>query len=109
MRIVIKYTNLDSTPAMQAFIEDKIGAVAKLLKRWEEGRELTAMIEVARTTKHHHKGDVFYAEASIELPGKLLRAEEKAWDIRQAIDKVKQKLKLEITRFKERGALRGEK
>ena len=87
---------------MTRFIEEKIGALEKFVKRWEEQGEIEATVEVARTTKHHNKGDIFYAEVNIELPGKLLRAEHEDQDLRLAIDKVKDKIKREITRFKEK-------
>jgi len=70
-------------------------------KKFEEKGEIKVEIEIARLTKHHRQGDVFYAEANIHLPRKILRAEHSDWDVRVAIDKVKDKLQQEIKKYKE--------
>lgn len=102
MQINIKTTRLDLTPAMRVYIENKIGSLDKFLKRFEAEGEVKAEIEIARTTRHHRKGNVFYAETNLYLPKKTIRAEHSGWDIRAAIDMIKDKLKLEIQRYKDR-------
>ncbi len=102
MRIVIKATNLDLTPPLKAYIDKKIGSLQKYLVRFEEEAEVKVEVEVARTTKHHHKGNVFYAEANARLLDTILRAEESAPDIRKAIDVVRQTLEREISKYKEK-------
>jgi ribosomal subunit interface protein len=101
MKIDIKATNLDLTPALRVYIDEKIGVLAKFLKRWDMEGGVEVWVEVARTTRHHQKGPVFRAEADIRLPGKILRAEDAALDIRVAIDRVRDKLKREIEKYKE--------
>jgi len=101
MKISIKATNLDSTPALKEYVEDKIGALGKFIKRWDLEGAVEIWLEVGRTTKHHNKGDVFRAEADLRLPGKILRAEEQDSDVRVAIDRVRDKLKREIEKYKE--------
>ena len=102
MKIIIKSTNLDVTPALREYIEEKVGSVAKFLKRWDEGDVLELRVEVARSTKHHHKGDVFYAEATLGLPHAVLRAEHEGSDIRASIDIVKDTLHREVEKYKEK-------
>jgi len=102
MRIDIKATNLELTPAIREYIEIKIGPLSRFLKRFERENEIEVFVEIARTTKHHKSGDVFCAEASFSIGKKLLRAEDVDWDIRVAIDKVKNKLKQEINKYKEK-------
>lgn len=102
MRIHIKSTNLDLTPALKEYIEQKIGSLAKFLKRWNPKGVVEAYVEVGRTTQHHHKGNIFRAEADLRVPGKILRAEDEDWDIRVAIGRVKDKLKREAEKYKER-------
>lgn len=101
MKINIKATNLELTPAIKVYIEDKIASVDKFLKKFEGQTNIEIFVEIARTTRHHHKGDVFRAEANLQLPGKILRADHEDWDIRVAIDKVKDKLQQEIKKYKE--------
>lgn len=102
MKIDIKATNLELTPAIRAYIEEKIGSLERFLKRFETKSEIEVFIEIARTTKHHRHGNVLYAEAVIPLGKKILRAEHSDWDIRVAIDKIKDKLQQEIKKYKEK-------
>ena len=113
MRIIIRATNFALTPALSDFIEKKIGGdISTLLsKRFQSsqlGKDiLAAKVEVARTTRHHKKGDIFRAEVTIGLPGKkILRAEAEEWDVRVAIDKVRDELFLEISKWKEKKTTR---
>ena len=99
MRIITKYTNLNATPAIDVYIANKLGALQKFIKPWEVNTEIIVRVEIARTTNHHNKGDIFYAEANIDAIGKLIRATHEDWDIRVAIDQMKDKLQKEIKKF----------
>lgn len=101
MKINIKTKNLDLTPAINEYILEKIGSNARFLPKYETEGETSVSVEIARNTKHHRHGDVYYAEVNIYLPGKKLRAEHSDWDIRVAIDNVNKKLKEEIKQYKE--------
>lgn len=103
MKIDIKSINLDLTPALKEYVEEKIGALAKFLKKWDPEGIVEAWVEVGRTTKHHQKGNVFSAEVHLRLPKKNLRASDEDFDIRVAVDRVRDKLKREIEKYKERG------
>lgn len=102
MIINIKATKLDLTPAIKEYIEIKIGSLDKFLKKFEIKSEVEVSVEIARTTRHHHKGDIFYAEANLRIGKTLLRAEDTDWDIRVAVDKVKDRLGQEIKKYKEK-------
>jgi len=100
MKINVKATNLDLTPSLNIYIEKKLMPLAKFIKSFDVMGEVEIWVEVARTTKHHHKGQVFRAEADLRLPGRILRAEEELPDLRVAIDAVKDKIRLEIEKYK---------
>ena len=100
MKLDIKATNLDLTPAIREYVEIKIGSLGRFLKRFELENEIKVFVEIARTTRHHRSGNVFCAEASFSIGKKLLRAEYSDWDIRLAINKVKDKLQREIKKYK---------
>lgn len=100
MKIIIKATKLKLTPAIYDYIDEKIGSLDRLIKRFEIKREIKAEIEIAIPTKHHRHGNIFYAEANIYLPGKVLRAEHSDWNIRVAINNIKYKLQQEINKYK---------
>jgi ribosomal subunit interface protein len=101
MNLDIKFTNLDLTPAIKEYIESKILPLSKFIEKWEKIGAVSAQFELARTTNHHRKGDVYYAEINIKLNGKTLRAEHSAPDAREAIDKVKDIIKESIIKFKD--------
>ncbi|MDP2734788.1 MAG: ribosome-associated translation inhibitor RaiA [bacterium] len=102
MRIELTYAKLEPSEAVSAYAKKRISLLQKFMKRLEAGTEAVAFVGLARTTRHHRKGDVYYAEASIEVPGKKLRASSTGSDIRLAIDDVKEKLERELRRDKER-------
>jgi len=100
MKLHIKSTKLEVTPALKEYIEEKISALEKFVGKYDEEGAVEVWIEVARTSGHHHKGDVFRADADLRLPGKILRAEDEDFDIRVAVDRVRDKLKREIEKYK---------
>lgn len=102
MNIITKSTNLDLTPALNEYLEMKIGSLSKFLSRYDKEGVVEIKVELARTTNHHHKGDVFMAEADVRLPGKILRADAEAEDIRSAIDLLENKLAKQIEKHKDK-------
>jgi len=99
MKITIKKTT-DLTPSLSLYIENKLSPLAKFVKQFDETGEAQIWLEISRTSQHHRKGDVFMAAADLRLPGKILRGEAKAENIRKAIDLVKQELQAEIAKYK---------
>ncbi|HAU07844.1 MAG: ribosomal subunit interface protein [Candidatus Yanofskybacteria bacterium RIFOXYD1_FULL_44_17] len=99
MRIDIFAKNLELTDPIKVFIENKIGGLEKLFK---PNDNVSARVEISRTTKRHKSGEVFYAEANFNAGGQLLRANAEDLDVRNAITNVKDALKIEIKKFKER-------
>ena len=104
MKIEITAKNLEITPAITAHIEEKLGSLRKLVERidLEEGGELELKIRVERTSAHHHKGEIFRASADLLLPGRHLRAEDTREDLYAAVDKVRNELRAEIGKYKEK-------
>jgi ribosomal subunit interface protein len=100
MLINIKATGLDLTPSLKEYIEGKLGGMARFINKYEDAGGSEMRVEVARTTAHHHKGNVFRAEVNLRLPHKLLRTEHTDRDVRTAIDMTKTKLLLEIEKYK---------
>ena len=98
MRVSIHQKNLEITPALSDFINSKL--VKPLERRLKNFEKLSPLleIEVARTTRHHHKGKVYHAEANLTLGGDLLRAEVDDQDIRTACDLLEKELLGELSR-----------
>jgi putative sigma-54 modulation protein len=101
MKIHIKATQIELTESISSYVQEKIGALAKFVERWDAEGAIEVWCEVGRTTRHHHKGDVFRAEADMRLPGAVLRAEDADGDLRVAVDRVRDKLEQEIRKYRE--------
>lgn len=99
MKITIKTTNLKLTPGIEEQVEEKINSVDKLLDDMDRN-VVEARVEIGRTTKHHQKGDIFRAEVNLALPGRLLRSVAEEWDLRTALDQVKNELQQEIKKYR---------
>ncbi|MBI4992065.1 MAG: ribosome-associated translation inhibitor RaiA [Candidatus Harrisonbacteria bacterium] len=102
MKIQVKATGFDLTPSLNQLVEQKLSGIAKLLARWERKSEVLLRVELAKNTKHHNKGNIFYAEANLDLPMKVLRIEETNEEMHAAIDKLKDRLKKELSKYKEK-------
>jgi ribosomal subunit interface protein len=109
MRVIVKTKNLDVTAEeLQSFIEEKISSIKKFISILKEDEPLgqktlaEVFVELEKETMHHKKGNIFQARAQVNLPGKVLTAKAEADDLTKAIVAVKNELKHEIKRYKER-------
>jgi len=93
----LKATNLELTEAIENYVREKIGMLEKFLKHIDLPQ--SARVEIGKLSKHHRKGDVFFAEVNLELPHKLLRATVDAEDLYEAIDRVKEEIEREIIKY----------
>ncbi|HNP75455.1 MAG TPA: ribosome-associated translation inhibitor RaiA [bacterium] len=96
MQINIKAQKARLAPEAHQIINEKIGSLTKYCDCI-----IKADIEVGISTRHHQKGDIYLAKANLEVPGRLLRAEAETDDIGKSMNIVREKLKLELKRYKE--------
>lgn len=99
MKINLKTKNFSLTPSIKFYLEEKLNSLDKFLPSDES---ISADIELSKTTKHHQKGDIFRAEINLNVPGRLIRADAEQWDLRAAIDEMKDGLQREIKNSKEK-------
>lgn len=95
----IQANHMDLTDPIREYAWNKISELSKFLP---EGTHATVDILLERTTNHHQKGDVFKAEANVEVPGQLLNAEAVHEDLYAAIDKLKDEVRRELNTYKEK-------
>ncbi len=89
------------TDSLREYLDAKIvRPVEKLLKRVDSGDAVMLDVEVARTTQHHHKGEVYRASATVTFRGKTIRASAEDSDIHAACDTLEDELKREISRHR---------
>lgn len=92
MNFTIRGKNFEVTPAIRAYVEEK---VAKIERYFDEKVEANAHINL----KVYHKGE-HKAEVTVPLSGLVLRAEDTNDDIYAAIDVVVDKLERQIRKHK---------
>lgn len=102
MKINITAKGFELTPAIRDYIEEKMGYIEKFAENWSAEGSAELDFEAAKTTKHHNKGDVFYAEANLKIPGTLIRVQKTNKDLHAAIDEVKEVMAKKIKEYKER-------
>jgi len=106
VNIIIKIKNLKLTESFKGFIKNKIGGIQKFLKYFNKNTTdnqkdvLEAFVEVEKETKHHRKGDIFKAEAKINVPGKSFMAKAHGDDLGEAVTEVRDELEREIREYK---------
>ena len=101
MRVQIKATVIELTPAIEEYARKRLESLEKYF-RSEDPDSVWASVEVAKTTRHHKSGDVFKAEIFLRANGKEYYAVSEEEDLYTAIDNVKDRLGHEVSSWKER-------
>lgn len=102
MNILISGSGLVLTPAIKEYIEEKLGSCEEMLARFEHGGDSAAHCVLARTSQHHTHGEVYRVEVTLGLPGKTIHVAAEHSDARAAVDAVKDLLRLELRKHKEK-------
>lgn len=103
MRLRIKSTNTTLNEPMKTLIEQKLTKpLIELLGKLDEKADVLLEIEAGKTTRHHHKGKIWIAEANLSLPKikNVLRAEAITESLEISLNKVKDRLFREIKKYK---------
>jgi len=101
MQIIIKGTKIKLTKILKDFIEEKIKDLEKLFKsKVKRDFEIKAFVEIGKISRHHRKGEVFFAECQIFLPGEGVRAVAEREDLKLAICEVKDELQVQLKKYK---------
>lgn len=100
MRTIIKSKKVKLSPGLKTYLEEKLVLPAQKVLGARKGELPLLEIEFSRTTSHHHKGNVWRAEANLTLGRKVLRAEQVGEGPHEVIDLVEEELWREIKSFK---------
>lgn len=90
---------MEMTPAIQDYVDKKIDALTKFI---DSQVDALAEIEIGRTSSHHHKGDVYQAEAHVTVGKDRFHADVTESDLYVAIDVMKDRLMQEISTQKDK-------
>ena len=99
MNIDIHAKNIELNPPLREFIEEKMGDLEHVIANMGEH---AAYVEVGIPSQHHNTGPIFYAEANVKVSGELFRAEANHHDLHAAVIEVRDELKNQINRFKDK-------
>ncbi len=100
MRITeITGTNLELTEAIKQYVDKRLMSLEKLTAKYSPADYAA---NVGKTTTHHQKGNIFFAEFNLTIPGALLRARSVKDDLYAAIDEAKDDLKRQLVARKAR-------
>jgi len=100
MRITeLHATNVEMTEAMNTYATEKVMSLERIAQRFEP---CDAAVEIGKTSEHHNKGDVFFAEINVTIPGNMLRARVVTSDLYAAIDQAKDDMKRQLVDAKEK-------
>ena len=91
MQLSVKGRNLDITPALRAYAEEKLSRLTRYLE------SIVTMHVVLSVAKHRQ-----IAEVTLRVRDLTIRAEEESDDLYSSIDLVAEKLERQILRYKER-------
>lgn len=97
MITTIQGTGIDLTDAIKSYALEKINSLDKFFPNITK-----VEIDVGMRTHHHQKGKVYYAEVNIHIPGNLVRVVKDADDLYKAIDSVKDNLKIDLEKAKDK-------
>jgi len=97
MKIKTQGTGIELTEAIKSYAEEKAEGLLKFFDKI-----VSIDIDVGMDSHHHNKGKVYYAEMNVSVPGNLIRVRKDAVDLYKAIDKVKDHLKVELQKMKEK-------
>jgi len=114
MKIILHGKNIELTPAIRDYVDEKIGSIAKFLSEPSHSLDecegepnddlIEARVEVSKPSKHHLEGKVFYAEVNLKMGKNLMRATFEHDNLYVAIDRVRDEIERQIKKFKEKRA-----
>jgi putative sigma-54 modulation protein len=99
MQVDIHAQNIELNAPLRAFIEEKMADIEHL---FGDIGQAHAHVEVSIPSNHHQSGPIYRAEANITINGTLLRAEASNYDLHSAVVDVKDELKVQVKKFKEK-------
>ena len=84
MRVNIKATNIELNDVIRDYLDKRLRSLDKLIDT--DDSSVLVDIELGRTTRHHQRGDIFFAEINGNQWKKTFRVVSESSDILSAID-----------------------
>jgi len=100
MKINIKATNMELTPAISDYLSKKLTAIEKFIDIDDDSA--ICGLEVGKTTNHHRTGDYFRAEINLDWAGRQYYSAVEKDDLYAAIDEMKDQIVAELGKSKDK-------
>src|SRR3989338_4502390 len=100
MKINIKGTRMELTPAISGYVQKKISSIEKYIDK--NYADAVAQVEVGKNTEHYKSGNIFRAEVHITGSGLDLYAVSEMGDLYAAIDVVKDEIVRNAVQLKDK-------
>jgi len=97
MPLNIKTTNFELTVAVKQYVQDKTGGLHKYFNNIQQ-----VDVECGKTRTGQQKGNIFFCEINVSVPGKLLRYRKETNELYKAINEAKKGIQIEIKKYKEK-------
>jgi ribosomal subunit interface protein len=94
MKITINCLHIELTDAIEAHVIKRLKTIDKFVSK-DDG-SVTCNVELAKTTNHHHKGEIYKTEINLHTAGKNHRVENTQTDLYTSIDKARDMLEHEV-------------
>lgn len=95
MHVIISGRGVDLTDAIETYVNKKISHLEKF-----SSTIIRADVVLGKSTKHHNKGDIFFAECKLEVPGNDLFNRVDASSVYEAVDLLRDSLERELKKYK---------
>ena len=96
MQTQITGKHMELTDAIKDYVNKKMLALNKFYNE----KIIRAEVVLGVNSEHHNKGDKFFAECKLDVPGKNLFAVKEEDSLYKAIDKIRDYLELELKKYK---------
>ncbi len=87
---------MELSDAIKDYVTEKMLA----LNKFYNDKVIRAEVVVGVNSDHHQKGDKFFAECKLDVPGKNLFALKEEDSLYKAVDKIRDYLELELKKYK---------
>jgi putative sigma-54 modulation protein len=99
IRISFKTKQIELTPEIRAYAEEKISLIEKLIPEADTDAVL-AEVDLGKTTAGQKTGDIYRAEVNLTVAGQLIRAEAVDQNINSAIDEVRAEIERRLRKMR---------
>lgn len=100
MRVNIKATEITLNDSLRAYLDKKLKSLRKLTNLDDPAVMIDS--ELGRTTRHHHTGEIFFAEITIHRGKESFRAVSYGENLHAAIDEMRDEIARELASRKEK-------